>query len=703
MRILSQSCQILNGMVDGFLKKLYLEVKTKAKHDVMKKILLYLLLLFSGVAGAQAIVVPDADFLAQLLAADETNDIAKDSDGNAIAIDADGDNTITEAEAAEVRELNVSGAEIASMAGIEYFTDLRVLNCANNNVSALNLLALEDLRVLNCSTNLLAELNVASLEYLITLDCHDNNLTTLDLNSNTELTSLACYGNELVTLFVKNGKNETFDPANWSGNLTLEYICADESQVALIQANESLPETTQVNSYCSYEPGGIYNRISGVVKYDGNNNGSCSDGDDYVIPSFRLKISAGGYEDDIFTKADGTYVFYVAAAGEYNVAPVFENEYFIADPAIATTNFVVVNGAVETKNFCIRKTAAGHLDVEVVIAPVTNAQPGFNAIYKMVYKNKGNQTIPSGDVTCYWDSSRLNYVDMYPMANNIGIDTYTWNYTNLKPFECREIIMELNVNDPTDTPPVNVDDVLTFGMTINPAEDDFPQDNTFEFNQVAVGSMESNNIACIEGDTVNPDAIGEYLHYVVNFENTGTAPADFVVIQMDIDPAQFDINSLRLMNSSHTVTSRVINNRVEFRFDQTLGVADHGNILFKQKTKNSLMSGSMVATMANIYFDYNFPIGTNNANTTFALLSTGEFEIDNSVKVYPNPAKDIVKVDTDNIIKSIQLYDIQGRLLQTGIINEISASFDMSNRAAGIYFLKITTDKGIKVEKLVKE
>jgi hypothetical protein len=77
--------------------------------------------------------------------------------------------------------------------------------------------------------------------------------------------------------------------------------------------------------------------------------------------------------------------------------------------------------------------------------------------------------------------------------------------------------------------------------------------------------------------------------------------------------------------------------------------------------------------------------------------------MDNSVKIYPNPANSIVKIDADTTIRSIYLYDIQGRQLQAEYRNETNVSLDVSGRAAGIYFVKITTDRGVKVEKLIKE
>jgi len=733
----------------------------------MKRILLYLLLLSSCIAGAQAIVVPDANFKAKLLAANTTNNIAKDSSGDSIEIDTNYDGVISQEEAQEVRELYIATSGITSLSGIEYFTNLRILDFSHNNITTFDATPLEDLRsltctsngmtsllvndlshlevldfgsnnvaainltgldslkelttyfnpaissldlsgleyleMLNCNANNLSVLDVSMLVNLSSINCSNNNLTTLDLSANVNLESASFFANELVTIFLKNGKNESFDPANWIENTTLEYICADESQIEALLDQTGMLSNVQINSYCSYEPGGVYNRIVGTIRFDANDNGY--GGDDYAIPSFRLKINEGGYEDTIFTRADGTYVFYVGT-GNYTITPMFENDYFIAVPVTsAYVNFPVLTGVQETRDFSIKSNGTVHNDVEVVMVPVTNARPGFDAVYKMVYKNKGNQVIASGDVTCYWDSSRLGYVDVSEPISGMGPDTYTWNYFDLKPFESREIEMTLSVNSPTDTPAVNIGDVLDFNVSINPGTDDMPGDNSFDFNQVVVGAFDPNNIVCVEGSTVSPDNIGEYLHYIVNFENTGTAPANFVVVQMDIDPDQFDLTTFSLINSSANTTVRTTGNRVEIRFDNIMMAVDgNGNLLYKIKSRNGLLAGAAVSSRANIYFDYNFPVETDPAITTFGILGLDDFDKDNSVTVYPNPSKDIVTIDTvDNTIKSIQLYDIQGRLLQTGIVNEVSTSVDLSGRASGMYILKVNTEKGIKVEKLIRE
>jgi hypothetical protein len=196
------------------------------------------------------------------------------------------------------------------------------------------------------------------------------------------------------------------------------------------------------------------------------------------------------------------------------------------------------------------------------------------------------------------------------------------------------------------------------------------------------------------------------LHYNIRFENTGTAPAEFVVVKVEVNQTDFDMNSLQIMNSSDPVDARINQNIVEFIFQNIqLESGGHGNILLKIKSKNNLLVGDEVNKKANIYFDYNFPIETNEAKTLFQALSLVNPVLDNLISIYPNPVKDVVNITIkdNSTIKTIELYDVQGRLIQTQLVNDISSELNLAERANGLYFIKINTDKGSKVEKLVKE
>jgi hypothetical protein len=62
---------------------------------------------------------------------------------------------------------------------------------------------------------------------------------------------------------MKNGKLEGFNAGsnnfNINGNPILLYICADEGEMEAVQnyVNQLNYANCQVNSYCSFEPGGV--------------------------------------------------------------------------------------------------------------------------------------------------------------------------------------------------------------------------------------------------------------------------------------------------------------------------------------------------------------------------------------------------------------------------------------------------------------
>lgn len=72
---------------------------------------------------------------------------------------------------------------------------------------------------------------------------------------------------------------------------------------------------------------------------------------------------------------------------------------------------------------------------------------------------------------------------------------------------------------------------------------------------------------------------------------------------------------------------------------------------------------------------------------------------DNWVKVYPNPVKNILHIDSSEKIKSAELYEATGRL----IISSSEKSIEISTLPKGVYFLNITNFSGrISSHKLIK-
>ena len=585
------------------------------------------------------------------------------------------------------------------------FPNVGKLTCNNNLFTSLNLTILPNLRILDCTYNLLTSLNFSNCNLVTDINCSNNQLTTLVVANLNKLDYLRCSDNLLTSLFIKNGSTE-FAALEFQNNPNLQFICADENQVTAVEnkVNTYGYINCLTNTYCSFTPGGNYNTISGKAQYDINNNGC--DLSDPIFQNQRINIYDGLVYGATFTNNIGNFKFYVQQPN-ITLTPIFENPtYFTATPAVANINFPTNNNSIQTQDFCISPNGI-HYDLEIVLVPVV-ARPGSDSKYQLVFRNKGNQTI-SGNINLVFDDARTDFISASPNVSNQSLNLLIWNFTNLKPFETGVINLVFKINSPIQIPAVNAGDILNFTATINPiAGDDLPLDNVFDLNQIVVNSYDPNQITCLEGDSLNTTEIGEYLHYNVQFENTGNADAINVVLKDIIDLSKYDINTLQVLHSSNNVRTDIKDNIVEFIFENinlakksgNPPVGGHGDVLFKIKTRPYLGNGDSVLNKANIYFDYNFPIITNDAITTFATLSNSIFKIDESVSVYPNPTSSKININANNNIKSIELYDVQGRILQT-ILN--ASGLDLSDKTKGIYFLKITTEKGSKIEKVVKE
>uniref|UniRef100_UPI00404A923C DUF7619 domain-containing protein n=3 Tax=Flavobacterium sp. TaxID=239 RepID=UPI00404A923C len=612
-----------------------------------------------------------------------------------------------------LKELSVGNNSLVNL-NLSMNTMLDDLQCSQNQLLELDLTNNSNLLFLNCGYNQLASLELTSLENLETLYCSFNNLVDLDCSSNYNLTAIGFVGNPLETINIKNGSDESLnvDSGSWWENWSefnspnLIYVCADEFQVENINSIVNTTNTN-VNSFCTLGLANNANVLNVSVKFDSNNNG-CED-QDVQIPYFGFVVNdvPNTTESLMFTNNLGQLNFFSNLATDYEVTPWIENpSYFNVTPEINSVNFPSTTNNQESLTFCV--TANGvYQDLEVIIVPIVPAKPGFQAVYKIVYRNKGNQTINTENaVTFSYNDDLLDFVEasIVPETNTTGM--LSWLYNDLKPFEVKSIEVTLYVNPPTDPDfPVNIDDQLAFSATISPSgtADETPDDNSVTFNQSVVGSYDPNNIICLQGETAPVDLIGDYLYYVINFENTGNSEAVNILVNSLINDSYYDINSLRVIESSHNVNTKIENNQVDFYFENIyLEGGGHGNILLKMATNPGLQVNDFVKSKANIYFDYNFPILTNDATTTFAVLSADNFDPINAFKIYPNPVADILFIQAIETIKSVELYDQMGRLVSVKLPNESEIEMDLTTQQTpGVYFVKITTQSYTKTEKLI--
>lgn len=162
--------------------------------------------------------------------------------------------------ASQITEINVSGMEIQSLVGIEYFFALETLLCSDNEISELNLSDNKELvtldcsdngiseldlsnnsklEVLDCSFNQIAELNLADKKELAELYCSHNEISELNLSNNDKLAALDCSYNEISELNLNNNHklvaldccNNNISELNLSQNTELEALCCSNNPI----------------------------------------------------------------------------------------------------------------------------------------------------------------------------------------------------------------------------------------------------------------------------------------------------------------------------------------------------------------------------------------------------------------------------------------------------------------------------------------
>lgn len=137
------------------------------------------------------------------------------------------DKYFSPSEIVSAKWISCDNKEISNLKGIEFFTNIWLLECYYNNLTTIDLSHNKNLSYINCHHNQLNELDVSGLPLLETFycghnalpsidvsknekledfDCQDNHLDTLDVSQNKELVKLSCGTNNLTELDVRENK-----------------------------------------------------------------------------------------------------------------------------------------------------------------------------------------------------------------------------------------------------------------------------------------------------------------------------------------------------------------------------------------------------------------------------------------------------------------------------------------------------------------
>ena len=95
--------------------------------------------------------------------------------------------------------------------------------------------------------------------------------------------------------------------------------------------------------------------------------------------------------------------------------------------------------------------------------------------------------------------------------------------------------------------------------------------------------------------------------------------------------------------------------------------------------------------MANIYFDLNTAVTTNNCYVSvvsnYTSIANVYLKKGNKFLVYPNPVSEVLNIKGDEPF-TYQVYNLMGELIEERIQENQTASIDVSSWSAGIYVVK---------------
>lgn len=439
------------------------------------------------------------------------------------------------------------------------------------------------------------------------------------------------------------------------------------------------------------------NTVSGIVRFDADGNGCTTD--DEPMPNFQVTMTTGNSIQYAFTDAQGNYVFNDVEPGVSVIWASGISQGMTPFPT-ATTLTMGQSGDSQTVNFCV--TGPEEFDGAIFLVANTAARPGFAAQYTLVVQNLGSAAI-DGQVSLVFDDVRLNYINSVPTATQTD-NVLTFGIASLSPFQNLQIPVSFMVEIP---PTAMAGHQLQFSaaFSVNQA-DAVSINNTYDTTQTLVDSYDPNDKTVNEAG-FQASNTESYLHYLVRFQNTGTADAINVRIEDQLDE-NLNWSTFRPIASSHpNSVSMDADGKITFSFpnvnlpaEQDDEPGSHGYVLYKVKLKSGLNVNNDIYNTAYIYFDFNEAIVTNTVMTDLGELLAVSGSDKKVFALYPNPAKENVSVSFDGPSAAVSVTDIQGKKVVETIVAPYQP-IDVSSLGSGLYFVRISADGKSEVKKLI--
>ncbi|TPG44679.1 T9SS type A sorting domain-containing protein [Flavobacterium pectinovorum] len=85
-------------------------------------------------------------------------------------------------------------------------------------------------------------------------------------------------------------------------------------------------------------------------------------------------------------------------------------------------------------------------------------------------------------------------------------------------------------------------------------------------------------------------------------------------------------------------------------------------------------------------------------------LGTKDFDLENSLKLYPNPTKDFVTIEINAIDNAkLKIFDVSGKFILSKELKTTSNTINIAHLTSGVYLFEISNDNGKTIKKVIKK
>lgn len=430
-----------------------------------------------------------------------------------------------------------------------------------------------------------------------------------------------------------------------------------------------------------------YKLIRGYVYEDLNKNYKY-DKEDRVFPN--VKVQLNGHATFTFSDANGLFQFKSDTFNlnkAYGVKIADLDYYEVATNAsYFSSNHYYLDQSLPTFKLRNSDLALGAIS--------SRSRPGFTVPLYFTIVNQGKKT-NSGALTVTLDNA-YTFASSSPAQKSVNGKTVVIDVDSLKSSASRTITVYATLGVST----VLGNIVTTSASLTTKVADDLTANNSLQLTSVVTGSFDPNDIE------VTPKGIGAsgtiadtaQLKYTIRFQNTGTDTA-FTVVVKDKIPEGLDFSKFQMLGASHPyVLTMQGKDTIVWTFPNILlpdnkinEPKSHGSIVYKIEQKAKNPTGTEIRNHAEIYFDFNAPIVTNQVTNTVGILPNGwkTEAASHGLVFFPNPVEQLLNVHTV-VPGKLTFQNALGEVLMQSWVEE-EEKLDLSVLPKGLYFWNFQT------------